>query len=127
MVAEGNTKPESDIQFELKTTPARVIAHWMKASRQVMEDVPHLRGIIATELLDGLALKEEQQLLLGDGTGQNLLGLVPQATAYAAPIVVEDVNIIDVIALGALQVANAYYEPDGAVIYPGDWWTMRLL
>jgi len=127
MVAEGNTKPESDIQFELKTTAARVIAHWMKASRQVLEDVPQLRGIIDTELLDGLALKEEQQLLVGDGTGQNLLGLVPQATAYDAPITVADLNIIDVIALGALQVANAYYEPDGAIINPGDWWAMRLL
>ncbi|MBB4375617.1 phage major capsid protein [Bradyrhizobium sp. SBR1B] len=128
MVAEGATKPSSDVQFELKTTAARVIAHWMKASKQVLEDVPQLRGIIDTELLDGLALQEEVQLLLGDGTGQNLLGLIPQATAYSAPIVgMADLNSIDVIALGALQVANAYFEPDGAIINPGDWWGMRLL
>ena len=29
-----------------------------------------------------MALKEEQQFLKGDGTGQNLLGIIPQATAY---------------------------------------------
>lgn len=126
MVAETATKPESDLQFELKTTAAKVIAHWMKASRQVLDDVPQLSNIIDSELLYGLALKEEQQLLSGDGTGQNLLGMIPQATAYAAPITVPGATAIDNIALAALQTSLALYEPDGVIVNPADWWAMRL-
>lgn len=126
MVAEGATKPESDMQFELKNTAAKVIAHWMKASRQVLDDVPQLSGMIDSELLYGLALKEEQQLLSGDGTGQNLLGMIPQATAFAAPITIAGATAIDNIALAALQTSLALYEPDGVVVNPADWWAMRL-
>ncbi|MBB3944762.1 HK97 family phage major capsid protein [Rhizobium skierniewicense] len=126
MVAETATKPESDLQFELKTTAAKVIAHWMKASRQVLDDVPQLSSIIDSELLYGLALKEETQLLSGDGTGQNLLGMIPQATAYAAPIVVAGATAIDNVALAALQTSLALYEPDGVIVNPADWWAMRL-
>lgn len=129
MVAEGAAKPSSDMQLELKTTSAKVIAHWMKASKQVLGDFPQLRDLIDTELMDGLKLKEEDQLLKGDGTGQNLLGLIPQATAYSAvdlPILA-DLNIIDIIALAMLQLTNANYEADGAIINAGDWISMRLL
>lgn len=127
-VAEGAAKPESDIQFEMKSANARVIAHWMKASKQVLSDAPQLRGLIDTELLDGLALAEEDQLLLGDGTGQNLYGLVPQATAYSASGLpsIADLNQMDVIALAMLQLTNAHYEADGAIINAGDWISMRV-
>lgn len=126
-VAETSAKPQSDIQFEMKTASAKVIAHWMKASKQVLSDAPQLRGIIDTELLDGLALEEEDQLLTGDNTGQNLYGLIPQATAYAAPESLADINVIDVIALAALQVNNSHYEADGAIVNSGDWLIMRTL
>lgn len=126
MVAELAAKPESDLQFELTTLPIRVIAHWMKASRQVLDDVPQLKGIIDVELLYGLALKEEAQLLNGDNTGQNLHGMNVQATPYAAPIDVEMANSIDVIGLAILQASLTNVAPDGIVIHPASWWGMRL-
>jgi HK97 family phage major capsid protein len=127
MVAEGGSKPESDMQFEMKTFSARTIAHWMKASRQVLDDAPQLRGVIDNDLTYGLGLKEESQLLSGDNSGQNLYGMIPQATAYAAPVVIADINIIDVIGLAALQAALSEYAADGAIIHPSDWLSMRLL
>lgn len=121
MVAEGDAKPSSDIQLELVTTSAKVIAHWMKASKQVLDDIPQLRSMIDARLDYGLALKEEQQLLNGDGTGQNLLGIIPQATAYAAPIAVENMNMLDVLRLAMLQAALAEYPATGHVLNPTDW------
>lgn len=126
MVAEGGAKPGSDMQFELKTAPARVIAHWEKASKQVLSDAPQLRGLIDGDLLDGLALKEEDQLLNGDGTGQNLNGMIPQATAFAAPFGVTDQTEIDLIGLSILQLALSNYTADGVVLHPSDWMRMRL-
>jgi len=127
MVAETATKPESDIKLDLQNTSAKVIAHWMKASKQVLSDVSQLRSIIDERLLYGLAYKEEGQLLNGDGTGQNLLGIIPQATAYAAPTTIGDVNIIDVLRLAMLQAALAEYPATGHVLHPTDWAVIETL
>lgn len=127
MVAEGAAKPGSDIKLALKTTSAKVIAHWMKASRQVLEDIAQLRSVIDQRLLFGLAFKEETQLLNGDGTGQNLLGIIPQATAYSAPIVLPGETSIDRIRLAMLQAALAEYPATGHVMNPIDWTYIETL
>ena len=122
-VAEGARKPESDIQLTLKSTTAKVIAHYMKASRQVLDDVSQLRSYIDGRLLYGLAYVEEQQLLNGDGTGQNLHGIIPQATAYAAPggITTTTPTAIDQLRFAMLQAALAEYPATGHVMHPIDW------
>jgi HK97 family phage major capsid protein len=127
MVAEGASKPESDMKLDLVTTSAKVIAHWMKASKQVLSDVSQLRSMIDERLIYGLAYKEEGQLLNGDGTGQNLLGIIPQATAYSAPTSMADVNIIDVMRLAMLQAALAEYPATGHVLHPTDWAVIETL
>jgi HK97 family phage major capsid protein len=47
-----------------------------------MDDAPMLQSYVNNRLLYGLALKEENQMLNGDGTGDNLEGLNKVATAY---------------------------------------------
>lgn len=126
-VAEAATKPESDLKFDLVTTSAKVIAHWTKASKQVLSDISQLRSIIDQRLLYGLAYVEEQQLLNGDGTGQNLYGIRPQATAFAPPITISDLNIFDIIRLAHLQAALAEYPATGTVLHPSDWAEMETL
>lgn len=129
-VAETAAKPGSDIQFELVTTSAKVIAHWMKASRQVLSDISQLRSIIDQRLLYGLAYVEENQLLNGDGTGQNLLGIIPQATAFAVPAgttMPATVTGIDRLRVAMLQAALAEYPATGHVLSPIDWTSIELL
>ena len=126
-VAEAAAKPESDLKFDLKTTSAKVIAHWMKASRQILSDVSQLRSTIDQRLLYGLAYVEEQQLLNGSGTGQNLHGIIPQATAYTAPITLANATSIDMMRLAMLQAALAEYPATGHVMNPADWaWVETL-
>lgn len=126
-VAELATKPESALGFEMVTTNATVIAHWIPASRQILDDAPQLGGIIDSELRYGLALREESQVLYGDGLGANLTGMVPQATAYAAPFTMSGSNMIDIVGLAILQSALADFPADGIVLHPSDWMRMRLL
>jgi len=126
MVAEGAAKPSSDIKFDLVATSARVIAHWMKASRIVLSDIAQLRSIIDQRLLYGLAYKEEEQLLNGDGTGQNLLGIIPQATAYSAAFTPSAATAIDTMRLAMLQAALAEYPATGHVMHPTDWARIEL-
>jgi HK97 family phage major capsid protein len=71
-VAEKALKPESDITFSKQTANVKTIAHWIQASRQVMDDAPMLESYVNNRLLYGLALEEERQLLNGDGSGDDL-------------------------------------------------------
>jgi len=126
-VAEGAEKPSSDIKLDLITTSAKVIAHWMKASKQVLSDISQLRSMIDERLIYGLKYVEETELLKGDGTGQHLLGIIPQATAYSAPISLADLNIIDVLRLAMLQAVLAEYPATGHVLNPIDWASIETL
>lgn len=127
MVAEGALKPESDMDFSLKSTSAKVIAHWIKASRQVLDDLPQLRDLIDTEMRYGLMLAEESQILNGDGTAQNLSGLIPNATAFADPLGLTAPTQLDTLGAAILQSTLADYPATGIVVHPADWTRMRLL
>ncbi|MEW5680441.1 phage major capsid protein [Comamonas kerstersii] len=127
MVAEGAKKPESSMKFDLVSTTAKVIAHYMKASRQILSDASQLASLIDGRLRYGLAFKEEQQLLNGDGTGQNLLGIIPQATAFAAPFDPAGTETnIDHIRLAFLQAELAEFPSTGVVMNPIDWARIEL-
>ncbi len=120
-------KPESNLVFEADSAPVATIAHWIHASRQVLSDVPALRGYIDGRLRYGLKLKEEAQLLKGSGVGLNIDGLYTQATAYANPgVVVQAETRIDRLRLALLQVELAEAWADGIVISPIDWAAIEL-
>lgn len=128
MVAEEGLKPESDIKYGMVQTAAKVIAHNMKASRQILSDAPQLRSVIDGRLLYGLAFVEEAQILNGDGTGQNLLGIIPQATAFAAPVGAgAPEQQMDTLRLAMLQAELALYPASGHVLNPIDWAAIELL
>lgn len=129
MVAETTKKPQSDIKFDLVSTTAKVIAHYMKASRQILDDASQLQSYIDGRLRYGLSFKEEQQILNGDGTGQNLLGIIPQATAYVRPtgVTPSSETIIDTLRYAMLQAVLAEYPASGHVLNPIDWASIETL
>ncbi len=126
-VAEGALKPQSELQFEDATAVVRTIAHWMRASVQVLADAPALRSIIDQRLRYGLAYVREVQILTGSGTGQNLPGLITNATAYNPPATLTGSTVIDQIRLMILQVALAEYPANGIVLNPIDWAVIEML
>lgn len=126
VVSEGQLKPQSNITFDLKSVPVRTIAHFMKASRQIMDDAPQLRSIIDGRLTYGLQFVEEAELLYGDGTGQHLFGIIPQATTYAAAFTPSLPTNIDTLRLASLQATLALYPASGYVLHPTDWGKIEL-
>jgi len=126
VVSEGALKPQSDITYTRNNVPVTTIAHWMKASKQVLSDFKLLMSLIDTRLNFGLKLVEEHEILYGDGTGDHLHGLVPQATAYTGVGAKANDTHIDVIAHAMLQVRQAFYPATGVVMSPQDWWSTML-
>lgn len=128
VVTEGSTKPQSDIQFVLRTAPVRTIAHYVKASKQALDDAPLLQSTIDSELRYGLKLREEQELLNGDGTGAHIKGLIPNATAFAPPISVpDDPNRFDVLLMAIAQSEAALLPCTGIVLNHLDLTAMRTI
>lgn len=126
-VAEGALKPKSDMAFNLMNVPVRTIAHFVKASRQIMDDAPQLRSFIDAQMTYGLDYVEENQILYGNGTGQNLLGIIPQATAFALPSGATAVTTpIDRVRMAMLQAVLAEYPPTGVVLHHTDWANMEV-
>jgi HK97 family phage major capsid protein len=80
--AEGDAKAELAMDFDLLQAPVKTIAAWIPASRQVLDDASMLGDYIDLELRDALRLTEDAQLLKGNGTGANILGLWSVATSY---------------------------------------------
>jgi HK97 family phage major capsid protein len=126
IVAEGGTKPYSNYTWDLRSAPVRTIAHMVKASRQILDDAPQLRSTIDAEMQYGLEFAEEAQMLNGDGTGSNLLGLIPAATAYSAAFAITGETAIDRIRLAMLQGVLALYPMTGIVLNPTDWAKISL-
>lgn len=122
-----NPKPESDLTFEPDAAPVATIAHWVRASRQVLSDAAMLQSYIDGRLRYGLKLKEEAQLLKGSGVGLNINGLFTQASSYANPgVTVQAETAIDRLRIALLQVVLAEYEADGIVLSPIDWAIIEL-
>lgn len=131
----GNTafgaKPQSSFTFVGEQAPVRTIAHWEAAHRNVLADEPQLRSIIDNELMYGLRLQEDAQILSGDGTGENLTGVLStsgiQTYAWSdgATSPVPDTKA-DAIRRAATLSFLAYYEPTGVVLHPNDWEDIEL-
>lgn len=124
-------KPQSGLKFIGQQAPVRTMAHWEAAHRNVLADEPQLRSIIDNELMYGLRLLEDSQLLNGDGTGENLLGVLatPGVQEYdwsaGATTPVAD-SKADAIRRAATLSFLAYYEPTGVILHPTDWEQMEL-
>lgn len=115
-------KPQSSMTVVGVQAPVRTIAHYEVAHRNVLDDEPTLRGIIDNELLYGLRLVEDDQILNGNGTGQNLTGI--RETSGVQTFNWSDGGAgdtrLDAIRRGITKSLLAYYEPTGMIVHPND-------
>ncbi len=117
-----SAKPQSSMTVVGVQAPVRTIAHFEVAHRNVLDDEPTLRGIIDNELLYGLRLVEDDQILNGDGTGSNLTGIREtsgiQSQVWSAGGAGD--TRIDAVRRAITKSLLAYYEPTGIIVHPND-------
>jgi len=124
-------KPQSSMTFVGEQAPVRTLAHWEAAHRNVLADEPQLRSIIDNELLYGLRLEEDDQILNGSGTGEDLEGILVNSDIQAyswssGPSSPVADTKADAIRRAATLSFLAYYEPSGVVLHPNDWEDIEL-
>lgn len=127
---QGNALQKSDWTFELNTSNVATLGHIAKSSIQILDDAPRLRTYVNTRMRQLLSLALEDQVLLGDGTGANLDGIVPQATDYNAnlenAVVDGTADDIDRIGVMILQVQRSNFPATGILLSPLNWWGIVL-
>jgi HK97 family phage major capsid protein len=127
-------KPQSNLNFSLGQAPVRTIAHFEVAHRNVLADEPQLQAVINNELMYGLRLQEDDQLLNGDGVGENLLGILQvdgiqtyNRNAIAAGATNPGPNTsLDTLRRATTRTILSYYESTGIVLHPLDWEGIEL-
>lgn len=124
--AEGGSKPQSDVLFELVNDPVRTIAHWLKLSRQVLDDAPALQSYIDRRLSFGVRQRLETQILGGNGTAPNLSGISDSGRHTAFSPASGD-NQFDSVNKAKYAVIGRDYMPGAVFLNPEDWGDMERL
>jgi len=124
---ELSAKAKSELAYDLVNSPVQTIAHYVIASRQILNDAAMLRNQIDNRLTYGLALKEDQQLLYGTGTSGEIEGLMVNASVQDAGGVATGDNLVDHIRKAIALAATSEYLANGIILNPTDFANIELL
>jgi HK97 family phage major capsid protein len=124
-------KPESDMTFTLKTSNVRTIATWIGASRNILRDVPRLQDMIDGELTENLRVVLENQIIAGNGTGENFAGIINTAgiltrTQGSGARAKPADTIADTVRRGVTDIQLEFYTPNGVLFHPADYEEIEL-
>jgi len=119
-------KNQSGLVLEEKTAAVKTIAHYVIASRQVLEDAAMLRGYIDGRLSYGLKLEEDKQILYGDGTGGTLTGIFNTAGVQDVGTRAPTDDFITHIRKAITLAKLSEYPVTAIMVNPVDWETIEL-
>jgi HK97 family phage major capsid protein len=118
-------KPEGAVAFERVQEPVKTIAVWIPATRRALSDAAQLRGLLDLELREDLGEELENQMLNGDGVGENFTGLNNTANTLVQAFDT-DPAVTARKAITNLDV-NGKQRPTAWLMHPNDWETFDLL
>lgn len=129
---EGQLYGESALKFDKTDETLHKLATFLPISDEMLEDWAQTQSYVDARLTLFVKLEEQAQILSGDGSGDNLTGLL-QRSGLATPIVkgtspsASDDNQMDAIyrQITAIR-TTAFLEPDSIVIDPTAWQDILL-
>jgi HK97 family phage major capsid protein len=126
-VGESSTKPQSDFDLTQEEAPVRKIATYVRMSEEMLNDVAGMTGYLTARLPKKLRLIEDNQILYGNGLGQNLEGITEVASAYVDSLADANVNRFDVLVKAIAQVRADEYFANAIMVNPADWYNLLLI
>lgn len=122
--ALGGLKPESAMVFGRVTANVKTVAHWMPATKRALADAGQMQTLIDGFLRYGIDEELEDQMVLGNGVGENFTGLanISGLTAQAW-----DTNAIVTTRRARTKVRIAgRARPTAYLLNPLDWEDIQL-
>jgi hypothetical protein len=98
MIAESGTFPESTAKWKQYTLPVQKVGDTLVVTEEFFEDEQMFYSELGLFLRTNVEIKVNAQVVNGDGTGSNLLGLIASTPAYT-PVAsgISDASIYDLI------------------------------
>ena len=124
-VAENTAKPEVEMDFVADTAVMQVIAAFIPATMQILADAPAMQGYIFARLAYMIKLREQAEILYGNGLGQDLKGINLYAGIQTAGP--DAADPFKTMATGAGKVENVDLEATGIAMNPLDYWSSMSL
>jgi len=124
-VAGGGYKPQGSWAFEVVQTGVKTIAEWVPATKRALADVAQLEGLINDELRADVAEAEENQLLNGDGSGENFTGILNTSGIQSQTFSTDIVTTVRKGITKAKLIGRV--NPNGLVLNPADAEKLDLL
>jgi HK97 family phage major capsid protein len=124
-VAEAGTKPEDTYVGGTVVEPVRKLAHIATVTDEMLEDGPAMASYLDVRLRLGVEQVEEAQLYGGNGTAPNLKGIIAR-TGVQTQAISTDIAADGIYKAMTLVRTGAFAEPDGLIIHPTDWQSIRL-
>ena len=112
-------KPDFEMTFDNVSAPVKWIAGILRIPRQMLDDVSWLASYLGAAAPQELLAAEDAQLLNGDGIGNNLSGIIPNATAYTPSGAYVGVETIIDAAFGQMATVNQN-SPTDVILNPLD-------
>lgn len=132
-VDEGGSKPLTDKDIALKSAPARKIAHHIRVSDELLNDLNGLAAFLTFQGTEDVYDKEDQQLLFGTGSGTptQLEGLTVGSgllTAASTSLTgVSNPQKVDAV-IAAMEALSANeYMADTIIMNPADVYGIQVL
>lgn len=98
MIAESGTFPESTAKWKQYTIPVQKVGDTLPITEEFFEDEQMFYSELGMFLKTNVEIKINDQIVNGDGTGNNLTGLVASVPAFtAASSGITDASIYDLI------------------------------
>jgi hypothetical protein len=125
-VHAGAAMPEISLTTVATILQARKIAVFSTVVDELISDFPTFSQYLNVELTREITNAENNQLLNGDGTGDNLLGMLRAPGTLSRAKGATD-TALDVIEQGITDLRNgpSFCEPDTIIIHPSTWSTIR--
>ncbi|WP_295471179.1 phage major capsid protein [uncultured Pseudomonas sp.] len=117
-VKEGDLKAETDFELVPATANISTIAHWTRASVQILDDAPSLEVYVSNLLTYGAMQKLERELLVGTSATGKIEGLVAQSTPFV-PATTDSPT--DRLGSAVANMKAAGWNPNVIVINALDW------
>jgi HK97 family phage major capsid protein len=119
ITAASGVKPQSDAAFKIVQDRVRTIAHWIAATRRSLADAGQLRSFIDSFLRYGLAEETEDQIIGGDGTGENFDGVMHRSGVLTTAFVTDILTTARQARTDLLLQGRVI--PSAWVFHPTDW------
>jgi HK97 family phage major capsid protein len=125
VAAASGVKPESGLALEVVSTTVKTIAHWIPITKRAASDASQVRTLVDNFLRYGLNEELEDQMVNGNGSGENFTGILQTSGIQTTGSAGTDIDAI-VDAIAKVRTVGRR-RPTAMVIHPNDWYSAGFL